>query len=81
VLETTPPEILADIMQKGIYVFGGGALIKGLDVLLEEYLKLPVRIVEDPLTAVARGTGIILGNIEAFEEALIKNEDELPPKK
>ncbi len=81
VLETTPPEILADIMQKGIFVFGGGALIKGLDVLLEEYLKLPVKIVDDPLTAVARGTGIILDNIEMYEEALIRNEDELPPKK
>ncbi len=81
VLETTPPEILADIMQKGIFVFGGGALIKGLDVLLEEHLKLPVKIVEDPLTAVARGTGIILGNLEMYDETLIKNDDELPPKK
>ncbi|MFA6430280.1 MAG: rod shape-determining protein [Candidatus Paceibacterota bacterium] len=81
VLETTPPEILADIMQRGIYLIGGGALIKGLDSLLQEYLKIPVIIANDPLTAVARGAGIILENLEEFSEALIQNEDELPPKK
>jgi rod shape-determining protein MreB len=81
VLETTPPEILSDIMQKGIYLFGGGALIKGLDRLLSDYLKIPVRISDDPLTAVARGAGIILENMEMYSEALIQNEDELPPKK
>ncbi len=81
VLETTPPEILSDIMQRGIYIFGGGALIKNLDILLSEYLKIPVRIVDDPLTAVARGTGIIIENLELYKEALIQNEDELPPKK
>jgi len=81
VLETTPPEILTDIMQRGIYLFGGGALIKGLDILLSEYLKIPVQFVDDPLTAVARGTGIILENMEIYRESLIQNEDELPPKK
>ncbi len=81
VLETTPPEILSDIMQRGIYLFGGGALIKGLDTLLAEYLKIPIRIADDPLTAVARGAGIILENIDTFREVLIQNEDELPPKK
>ncbi len=81
VLETTPPEILSDIMQRGIYIFGGGALIRGLAELLTEHLKIPVRVVDDPLTAVARGTGIILENLEMYKEALIKNEDELPPKK
>jgi len=81
VLETTPPEILTDIMQRGIYLFGGGALIKGLDTLLSEYLKIPVQFVDNPLTAVARGTGIIIENIEIYKESLIQNEDELPPKK
>ncbi len=81
VLETTPPEILADIMQRGIYLFGGGALIKGLDALLHEYLKIPVRIADDPLTAVARGTGIILENLDTYRDVLIQNEDALPPKK
>jgi len=81
VLETTPPEILADVMQRGIYLFGGGALIKGLDVLLRGYLKIPVIIANDPLTAVARGAGIILENMETYKDVLIQKEDELPPKK
>ncbi len=81
VFETTPPEILIDIMQKGIYLFGGGALIRGLDKLLSEYLKIPVQFVDDPLTAVARGTGIILENMELYRESLIQNEDDLPPTK
>lgn len=78
VLETTPPEILADVMNRGIYLVGGGALIRGLDKLIEEYVKIPVHIAEDPLTAVARGAGIILEDIERFEDVLIQNEDDLP---
>jgi rod shape-determining protein MreB and related proteins len=81
VLETTPPEIVSDIMQRGIYLVGGGALIKGLDVLLNDELKIPVYVAADPLTAIARGTGIILENLNDFREVLIENEDELPPKK
>lgn len=81
VLETTPPEILADVMHRGIYLAGGGALIRGLPELLSESVKIPVYIAEDPLTTVARGTGIILEDMEKFREILITNEDELPPKK
>lgn len=81
VLETTPPEILADIMHQGVYLVGGGALIKGLDQLINEYVKIPVHIAEDPLTAVARGTGIILEDIEKYKDVLIQSEDELPPTK
>lgn len=81
VLETTPPEILSDIMIRGIHLIGGGAMIRGLDILLNEYLKIPVYIAQDPLTAVARGTGIIIENLPSFTEVLIINEDELPPKK
>lgn len=81
VLETTPPEILSDVMNRGIYLVGGGALIKGLDRLLFDVLKIPVYIADDPLTAIARGTGIILEDIEKYQESLIQNEDELPPKK
>jgi rod shape-determining protein MreB len=81
VLETTPPEILTDIMQRGIYLFGGGALIRGLDFLLSDNLKIPVTFVDDPLTAVARGTGVILEDMDSYKESLIQNEDELPPKK
>lgn len=78
VLETTPPEILSDIMQRGVHLTGGGALIKGLDVLLHEHLQIPVYIAEDPLTAVARGTGIILEHLDEYKDVLIQNEDELP---
>lgn len=81
VLETTPPEIMSDIMQRGIYLFGGGALIKGLAEIIAEYTKIPVHIAGDPLTAVCRGTGIILENLEMYKDVLIANEDELPPKK
>ncbi|MFZ2038832.1 MAG: rod shape-determining protein [Minisyncoccia bacterium] len=81
VLETTPPEIVSDIMQRGIHLVGGGALIRGLDTLLKETFKIPVFISDDPLTAIARGTGIILENLSDFDEVLIQNEDELPPKK
>lgn len=81
VLETTPPEILADVMNRGIHLVGGGALIKGLDRLLSETLKMPVYIAEDPLTAIARGTGMILEDLEKFSDVLIQNEDELRTQK
>ncbi len=77
VLETTPPEIMADVMNRGIYLVGGGALIRGLDKLIEEFVKIPVHIAEDPLTAVARGTGIILEDLKKYEDVLIQNEDDL----
>src|SRR3989338_7192983 len=78
VLETTPPEILSDIMHRGIVLTGGGALLSGLDKLLQNVLKIPVYVVDDPLTAVARGAGIILDDLESYNEVLIKNQDELP---
>lgn len=81
VLETTPPEILSDIMQRGIYLSGGGALIQGLAELIENEVNIPVHVSEDPLTAVARGAGIILEDLESFRDILIENEDELPIKK
>lgn len=81
VLETTPPEILSDVMQRGIYLTGGGALISGLAEIIEEYAKIPVHIAPDPLTAVCRGTGIILEHLDLYREVLIANEDDLPPKK
>jgi rod shape-determining protein MreB len=77
VLETTPPEILSDVMKRGIYLMGGGALIKGLDVLLRETLKLPVMVADDPLTAIARGAGIILEDLDKFRSVLIENEDDI----
>ncbi|MBX4210963.1 rod shape-determining protein [Candidatus Parcubacteria bacterium] len=81
VLETTPPEILSDIMHRGVYLAGGGALIKGIGPLIQDFIKIPVHINEDPLTAVARGTGIIIENINDYRDVLLANEDELPHKK
>ena len=81
VLESTPPEILSDIMHRGVYLSGGGALIKGLAELIENQINIPVHVASDPLTAVARGTGIILEDIDKFKGILIENESELPPKK
>lgn len=80
VIETTPPEVLADVMQRGINLSGGGALIPGVSKLLEEVLKLPVVVVPDPLRAVVRGIGMVLENMENYEELLIENEGELSPQ-
>ncbi|MEK9182760.1 MAG: rod shape-determining protein, partial [Patescibacteria group bacterium] len=79
-LETTPPEILSDIMHRGITLSGGGALISGLDQLLQSVLKIRVYVVEDPLSAVARGTGVILDDMTSYRDILIGNQDELPPR-
>ena len=75
VLEQTPPEVLADIMQRGIHLSGGGALIPGLASLLEHALEVPVIVVPDPLRAVIRGAGIIVEDLKLYEELLIDHED------
>lgn len=77
VIETTPPEILGDIMKSGIYLVGGGALIKDLDRLISEWVKIPVYVADDPLTAVARGTGVILEDIEGHTDVLIAHDDDV----
>ncbi len=66
-IEETPPELVSDILVSGLYISGGGALIKNLDKFWEEHLKVPVRIVEEPLSAVARGTAEMLDHIELLE--------------
>lgn len=66
-LEMTPPELSSDIYRTGIYLAGGGALLRGLDKRISMKTKLPVHIAEDPLRAVARGTGIALKNIDRFQ--------------
>ena len=68
VLEQTPPELSADIIDKGIVVTGGGALIKGFDELLAHELKVPVFVAESPFTCVAEGTGILLDNIHMIDK-------------
>ena len=66
-LENTPPELSADIFRTGIYLAGGGSLLRGLDKRISAKTKLPVRVADDPLRAVARGTGIALKNINKFQ--------------
>lgn len=77
VLETTPPEILSDIIRNGIVLVGGGALLRGLDELLMQWLKVPVLVADDPLTAVARGTGVILENLDAHKDVFLEYDDDL----
>jgi rod shape-determining protein MreB len=77
VIETTPPEILADIMKTGIYLVGGGALIKDLDRLIADWVKIPVYVADDPLTAVARGAGVVLEDVDAHREMLIEYDDDV----
>jgi rod shape-determining protein MreB and related proteins len=81
VIEITPPEIVSDIMSRGIYLAGGGALIKGLAELFEREVNIPVHVMPDPLSAVARGAGIVLEDLESYREVLVEKEDELSPKK
>jgi len=80
VLETTPPELLSDIIHRGLILSGGGALLRGLDVMLQNALKIPIYVAEDPLTAVARGAGIILDEFESFKEVLLNTDDTSVPR-
>ncbi len=75
VLETAPPEMTSDVLQRGLVLTGGGALLPQLAVLLEAELRLPVRVAEDPLSAVARGTGIILENFDMYSAVLLSIDD------
>jgi len=70
-LEQTPPELAADIVDRGIFLTGGGALLKNLDILLREETGLPITITDDPLSAVVLGSGKILENIELLKEVSI----------
>jgi len=70
-IENTPPELVADIMSRGIIMVGGGSLLRGIDKLLIEETKMPIRVEEDPLTTVARGTGIILEDVENLKNILV----------
>lgn len=66
VLEQTPPELYADIVRKGIFLAGGGALLRGLSKRLTDKISMPFHVAEDPLHAVARGTGVALKNVDKF---------------
>ena len=73
-LEKTPPELAADILDRGIVMSGGGALLRGLDRLLAEETEMPVQVAEDPLTCVARGTGMALDALDDLRKVLISNK-------
>ncbi len=71
-LERTPPELASDILDRGIVLTGGGALIKGLDERIKKETGLPVIVAEDPLTAVVRGVGIVLENLSKYQQVILK---------
>ena len=72
-LERTPPELSADILDRGIMLTGGGALLKGLDEQIRMETNLPVHVAEDPLTAVVRGAGKVIDNLNHYSKVLIRN--------
>jgi rod shape-determining protein MreB len=79
-VEETPPELLADIMASGIQMAGGGSLLKGLNTLIQKETKIPTKIIEDPMTAMVRGAGMVLENLDDLEEVLVETEYLEPPK-
>ena len=70
-LERTPPELGSDILERGIMLTGGGAMLKGMDEMIRNRVEIPVYVAEDPLTAVVRGTGKVLENVAAYRRVLI----------
>jgi rod shape-determining protein MreB len=80
VVEETPPELVADIMDRGITLAGGGALLRGFDKLIAEETGMPVTVADDPLTAVVRGTGIVLEDLVSLKDVLVLTEFEQIPR-
>jgi len=75
-IEETPPELIADLLNRSVYLSGGGSLMRGLDQLISHEIKLPVKIVEDPLTSVARGCGFVLEHLDKYKDVLVENPKE-----
>ena len=79
-VELTPPELVADIMERGIVLSGGGSLLRGLDKMVAEETQMPVRVAEDPLTAVVRGCGVVLEDIDRLSEVLVSPQYREAPR-
>lgn len=79
IIEETPPELVADIMNRGIAIVGGGSMLRGIDKLVSEETQMPVKVADDPLTAVVRGTGVVLENLNSLNEVLVPFQDEQVP--
>ena len=75
VIEATPPELLSDVLERGVTVFGGGALLRGLPHILAKMLGVPVRVAPDPLSAVVRGAGVVTEDPAPYEDFFIDEED------
>jgi rod shape-determining protein MreB len=75
-LEMTPPELVADIYERGIVLSGGGAMLKGMDIVISRAAEIPVRITDDPLTCVVRGTGILLDNPQLLHTVALPSSQE-----
>ncbi len=73
VVEETPPELISDLMTRGIILAGGGSLLRGLPEMIEKVTGIPTKLAEDPLTAVVRGCGLILEDVESLKEILVSN--------
>jgi len=78
ILEESPPELVGDILERGIHLSGGGSLLRGLDEYLERELQVDVRVVDDPLTCVVRGLGIIIEDVKRYETILSNQEKPKP---
>lgn len=79
-IEQTPPELISDLMNRGLVLVGGGSMLHGIDKLIKEKTKVPVKIIDDPLTAVARGAGIILEDLDKLRSVLVQMDYGEVPK-
>jgi len=79
-VEDTPPELLSDIMAQGIWLAGGSSLLRGLDTLITKETKIKAQLVDDPVTAVVRGAGLVLENLDELHEVLVETEELEPPR-
>jgi rod shape-determining protein MreB len=79
-IEETPPELISDLMQRGIHLAGGGALLRGLDRLVYERTEIPVHVTDDPLTAAVRGAGVVVEDLETLKDVLVNTSFEKTPR-